>query len=161
MDNDVFNLSSTVTSQEARHKGKKFLVTRRNIILRCTLCIWTQRVTSTNPKRRKGSTNKELCSWKWDLSSPRHPPFPRPLPWFLAQTEEWGKKCKLFLSNLADKLSRNNGESYASVISWLETCISFEILRSLHTCLRGSKTPFRKNADFLDNFSVMPGIRTF
>ena len=65
-----------------------------------------------------------------------------------------GKKCKLFLSNLADKLSRNNGESYASAISWLETCISFEIFTSLHTCLRGSRTPFHKNADFLDDFSV-------
>ena len=65
-----------------------------------------------------------------------------------------GGMGKLFLSNLADKLSRNNGESYASAISWLETCISFEILKSLHTCLRGSRTPFHKNADFLDDFSV-------
>ena len=48
----------------------------------------------------------------------------------------------------------NNGESYASAISWLETCISFEILTSLHICLRGSRTPFHKNADFLDDFSV-------
>ena len=48
----------------------------------------------------------------------------------------------------------NNCESYASAISWLETCISFEILTSLHTCLRGSRTPFHKNADFLDDFSV-------
>ena len=31
-----------------------------------------------------------------------------------------GKECKLFLSNLADKLSRKNGESYASAISGLE-----------------------------------------
>ena len=28
-----------------------------------------------------------------------------------------GTKCKLFLSNLADKLSRNNGEWYVSAIS--------------------------------------------
>ena len=74
-----------------------------------------------------------------------------------------GKKSKLFLSNLADKRSRNNVESYASAISWLETCISFEILKSLHTCLRGSRTPFHKNADFLDDFNLvlMPGMRTF
>ena len=65
-----------------------------------------------------------------------------------------GKECKLFLSNLADKLSRKNGESYASAISWLKTRISFEILRSVHTCVRGSRTPFHKNADFLDDFSV-------
>ena len=57
-------------------------------------------------------------------------------------------------SEQPSKLSRNNGESYASAISWLETCISFEILTSLHTCLRGSRTPFHKNADFLDDFSV-------
>ena len=95
MDNDVFNLSSTVTSQEARHKGKKFLVTRRNIILRCTLCIWTQRVTRTNPKRRKGSTKKELCSWKWDLSYPRHPPPPAPFRGFWHKRRN-GKKMQTF-----------------------------------------------------------------
>ena len=66
-----------------------------------------------------------------------------------------GKECKLFLGNLADKLSRKNGESYASAISWLRTRISFEILRSVHTCVRGSRTPFHKNADFLDDFSVI------
>ena len=65
-----------------------------------------------------------------------------------------GKECKLFLCQLADKLSRMNGESYASAISWLRTRISFEILKSVHTCVRGSRTPFHKNADFLDDFSV-------
>ena len=65
-----------------------------------------------------------------------------------------GKECHLFLSNQADKLSRKNGESYASAISWLRTRISFEILRSVHTCVRGSRTPFHKNAAFLDDFSV-------
>ena len=65
-----------------------------------------------------------------------------------------GKEYKLYLSSLADKLSRKNGESYASAISWLRTRISFEILRSLHTCVRASRTPFHKNADFLDDSSV-------
>ena len=81
------------------------------------------------------------------------PPLPPP-PVVFGTNGGIGKKCKLLLSNLADKLSRNNGQSYASAISWLETCISFEILKSLHTCLRGSRTPFHKNADFLDDFSV-------
>jgi len=31
-----------------------------------------------------------------------------------------GERMQLFLSNLADKLSRKNGESYASAISGLE-----------------------------------------
>ena len=90
------------------------------------------------------------------------PPPPRPLVVF-GTNGRMGKKSKLFLSNLADKLSRNNVESYASAISWLETCISFEISKSLHTCLRGSRTPFHKNADFLDDFNLVltPGMRTF
>ena len=76
-------------------------------------------------------------------------------PWFLARTEEWGKNANFSrLSNLADKLSRKDGESYASAISWLRTRISFEILRSVHTCVRGSRTPFHKDADFLDDFSA-------
>ena len=91
--------------------------------------------------------------------------FPLPPPSFLVfgTNGGMGKKCKLFLSNLANKLSRNNVESYTSAISWLETCISFEISKSLHTCLRGSRTPFHKNADFLDDFNLalMPGMRTF
>ena len=65
-----------------------------------------------------------------------------------------GKECKLFLGNLEDKLSRKNGESYASAISWLRTRISSEILRSVHTCVHGSRTPFHKNVHFLDDFSV-------
>ena len=49
---------------------------------------------------------------------------------------------------------KKNGESYASAISWLKPRISFEILRSVHACVRGSRTPFHKNADFLDDFKV-------
>ena len=36
----------------------------------------------------------------------------------------------------------------------LEYAYLFEILRSVHTCVRGSSTPFQKNAEFLDDFSV-------
>ena len=45
-----------------------------------------------------------------------------------------GKEYKLFLSKLADKLSRKN-DSYASAVSWLRTRISLEILRSVYTCV--------------------------
>ena len=65
-----------------------------------------------------------------------------------------GKECKFFQSNLADKISHKNGKSYASAMSWRRTCISFDILGSVHTCVWGSRTPFHKNEDFLDDFSV-------
>ena len=67
-------------------------------------------------------------------------------PRFLAQTEEWG-----ILSDIAGK----RRVLYAGAISWLRTCISLDILRSVHRCVRGSRTPFHKNLDFLDDFSVI------
>ena len=94
-------------------------------------------------KRRKGNTNKRVIDVEMGSFTPL----------VFGTNGGMGKECKLFLSNLADKLSRKNGESYASAISWLRTRISFEILRSVHTCVRGSRTPFHKNADFVDDFS--------
>ena len=122
------------------------------------LCTWTQRETRTNPKNPSSWSKEKKRKYQQRVMVVRMGsclllPLPTPLAVF-GTNGGMGKKCKLFLSNLADKLFRNNGESYASAISWLETCISFEILTSLHTCLRGSRTPFHKNADFLDDFSV-------
>ena len=64
-----------------------------------------------------------------------------------------GKECNFLLSNLADKHYRKNGKSYARAISWLRTGISFDILRSVDSCFRGSRSPFHKNVDFLDDFT--------
>ena len=38
-------------------------------------------------------------------------------------------------------------------ITWIRTLLSFEILRSVHTCVRGSRTPFHKipRGDFIDD----------
>ena len=64
---------------------------------------------------------------------------------------------ELFLSNLTDKLSRKNGESYTSDIPWLRTRISFEILRLVHACghvFEGLEALFTRMLSFLDDFSV-------
>ena len=38
-------------------------------------------------------------------------------------------------------------------ITWIRTLLSFEILRSVHTCVRGSRSPFHKipQGDFIDD----------
>ena len=41
-------------------------------------------------------------------------------------------------------------ESYATTISWVRAKVSFAILRSALLCLRGSKTPRRRNLDVKD-----------
>ena len=81
IDSEVFNLRSTVTSPEAildikaRSSGHEEKQYSSMYVER----MWTQRVTRTNPqnrspwsmrKTRKGITNKELLTWKWDLPPP-------------------------------------------------------------------------------------------
>ena len=41
-------------------------------------------------------------------------------------------------------------ESYATTISWARAKVSFAILRSALLCLRGSRTPRRRNLDVKD-----------
>ena len=55
-----------------------------------------------------------------------------------------GADCNWFLNRLAEKLSEENEEPYLITITWIRTLLYFEILRSVHTCVRGSRTPFHK-----------------
>ena len=64
-----------------------------------------------------------------------------------------GADCNCFLKRLAEKLSEKNEEPYHITITWIRTLLSFEILRSVHTCVRGSRTPFHRipQGDFIDD----------
>ena len=56
-----------------------------------------------------------------------------------------GEECQRFLQHLAKKICAKSGEEYSHVITWIRTRLSFEILRSSISCLRGSRVPFRRN----------------
>ena len=58
-----------------------------------------------------------------------------------------GNECQRFLKHLADKIAQKGTEPYHIVITWLRTQISFELLRSVHACVRGSRTPFRSKIE--------------
>ena len=59
-----------------------------------------------------------------------------------------GNECQRFLKkHLADKIALKDSEPYHVVITWLRTQISFELLRSVHACVRGSRTPFRSKIE--------------
>ena len=58
-----------------------------------------------------------------------------------------GNECQRFLKRLADKIAPKDTELYHIVIAWLRIQISFELLRSVHACVRGSRTPFRSNIE--------------
>ena len=64
-----------------------------------------------------------------------------------------GADCNCFLKRLAEELSEKNEEPYHITITWIRTLLSFEILRSVHTCVTGSRTPCHKipQGDFIDD----------
>ena len=43
--------------------------------------------------------------------------------------------------------SQKDTKPYHIVITWLRTQISFELLRLVHACVRGSRTPFRSKIE--------------
>ena len=60
-------------------------------------------------------------------------------------------ECLRYHSRLAALLSAKKQENYATTISWVRAKVSFAILRSALLCLRGSRTPRRRNLDIKDS----------
>ena len=89
-------------------------------------------------RRKSGSTNRGCWTLKWDLS---------------LTNGGMGADCNCNLKCLAEKLSEKNEQPYHITITWIRTLLSSEILRSVHTCVRGSRTPFHKipPGDFIDD----------
>ena len=142
IDSKVFNLISTVTSPEARldikagsfwSRGETtfFHVRVTHVNSACNQNKPTELIFVKHEKEEKGKHQQRVIDV--EMGS------------FGTNGGMW-KECKICLTNLADKLSRKNGEFYDSAISWLRTRIYFEILRSVHTCVPGSRAPFHKNA---------------
>ena len=64
-------------------------------------------------------------------------------PLFFGTNGGMGKECSIFLKQLAVKLSRSEDDnSYSTCIIYLRTRLSFCILKSVITCIRGTRTPF-------------------
>lgn len=64
-----------------------------------------------------------------------------------------GANCNCFLKRLSEKLSEKNEDPYHITITCIRTLLSFEILRSVHICVRGFRTPYHKipQGDFIDD----------
>ena len=58
-----------------------------------------------------------------------------------------------FILNMLPRTG-GRGEPYAVVITWLRTRLLFEILRSVHLRVRGSRTPFRTANEVVDDFRL-------
>ena len=151
LDNEVFNLQSTVTSRGARLNMKAggfctpgvtafFDVRVTHVNSRSNQGKYTS--SKSKKTRRKGNTTRE---W-WELL--HH--------WCLEQTGAWDYQN--FLRTLANKLSTKNNEAYASVISWLRIQLSLAILRTVHRCVRGSRYPFKSRVVSEDFTFAVAGL---
>ena len=65
-----------------------------------------------------------------------------------------GKECQRFLKELAVKIATKNDEPYATTMKWLRTLIYFEIVKLVHLSIRGLRSPFRRDNDFIDDCSL-------
>ena len=64
-----------------------------------------------------------------------------------------GSQLRLLSQTPSREVSEKNEESYHVTSTLIRTLLSFEILRSVHTFVRGSRKPFRKipQGDFIDD----------
>ena len=65
-----------------------------------------------------------------------------------------GNECQRFLKHLADKIAQKDTEPYNTVIAMLRTQISFELLRSVRACVRGSRTPFHSEIEYSLDYKI-------
>ena len=151
LDNEQFNLRSAVTGPEARLDFKEgsswsgvtaFLDVRvTHVNSKCNQGKATFIKEQEEEKKRKYQQrvlNVEMGSFT---------------PLVFGTSGGMEADCNCFLKRLAEKLSEKNEESYDITITWIRTLLSFEILSSVHTCVRGSRTPLHiiPPGDFIDD----------
>ena len=72
-----------------------------------------------------------------------------------------GKECSAFIKQLCIALSEKQNEQYSTVVNWLRTKLSFEVLKSSLLCVRGTRRPWQSSSVVADDFflqSFMAGI---
>jgi len=61
-------------------------------------------------------------------------------PLVFGTTGGMGKEALVFYRCLADRLSHHGSMSYSSTLAWIRCTLSFSLLRSATTCIRGTQS---------------------
>ena len=154
LDNEGFKIRSAVTSPEARWVFKAggfwsrgvpafFDVRVTHVNFKCN----QRKTTPTIFKEQEEEKKRKYQQRVLDVEMGSFTPL------VFGTNGGMGADCNCFLKRLAEKLSEKNEEPYHITITWIRTLLSFEILRSLHTCARGSRTPLNKipQGDLIDD----------
>ncbi|CAH3167425.1 unnamed protein product, partial [Porites evermanni] len=154
LDNEVFNLQSTVTSREARLD-----MNAGGFWTPGVTAFFDVRVTHVNSRSNQGKhtatifkeqENEKKRKYNQRVMDVEMGTF---IPLVFGTNGGMGLDCQNFLRTLANKLSTKNDEPYASVISWLRIQLSFAILRTVRRCVRGSRYPF-KSREVSEDFTL-------
>ena len=74
-----------------------------------------------------------------------------------------GRECRDFITRLAELIALEDGEEYSVIKGWIRARLSFEILKSCLLCVRGSRTPWRReelrNPQDFEMMTVDAGMR--
>ena len=148
LDNETFRLRSTNTSDEARLDLKAGSFWSNGVT-----AFFDVRVTHVNSQTNQGLTTEKIFEkhenekkrlYNQRILDVEHGTF---TPLVFGTNGGMGEECSLFLKKLAEKLSYKTDESYANIVTWLRTKISFSILKSVNMCIRGSRRPFKSTQE--------------
>ena len=148
LDNEQFHLRSAVTSSEARLDIKAGGFWARGVT-----AFFDVRVTHVNSKCYQSKPTSEVFKEQEEEKKRKYQQRVLDVemgsftPLVFGTNGGMGNECQRFLKHLADKIAQKDTEPYHIVITWLRTQISFELLRSVHACVRGSRTPFRSRIE--------------
>ena len=143
-DNETFPFRSANTSEEARLDIKVggfwsrgvnafFDVRVTHVNSRSNQNKSTKKIFESHEKEKKRQYNQRVIDVEQGTFTPL----------VFGTNGGFGEESGRFISKLAEKLSYKMDESYASVITWLRTKLSFCILKSVNASVRGSRRPFK------------------
>ena len=142
LDNERFNLRTAVTSPEARLDFKAGGFWSRGVT-----AVFDVRETHVNSNYNQGKETSTIFKEQEEEKKRKYQQRVLDVemgsftPLVFGTNGGMGADCNCFLKRLAEKLSEKNEEPYHITITWIRTLLSFEILRSIHACVRGSRTP--------------------
>ena len=136
LDNERFNLRSAVRSPEARLDMKAGGFWSRGVT-----AFFDVRGTHVNSKCNQGKATSTILKEQEEEKKRKYQQRVLDVemgsftPLVFETNDGTGADCNCFLKRLAEKLSEKNEEPYHITITWIRTLLSFEILRSVHTCV--------------------------
>ena len=154
--NEIMNLRSANTNDESRLDMKA-----RGFWQRGKTAFFDVRVTHVNSLSQKNHTtstvfrNHELAKKREYMQRVLDIENGSFTPLVFGTNGCMGQECDVFVSTLASKIASKESEKYSATITWIRTRLSFEILRSAITCVRGSRVPFWRNTQEIADFELM------